>query len=61
MRGSEPLGKPPEKRQQEEQKKNPQKTQMFVEATNEGKYVIFNYFWLQSLFLLMHSPNSWLP
>lgn len=37
------------KRQQEEEKKK----QGPVKVTNEGKYVIFNYFWFQSLFLLM--------
>lgn len=58
MLGSEPLGDPQEKgiRKREEKKK-----QGLVKVTEEGKCVIFSYFWLQSLFLIMYSPNSWLP
>lgn len=38
-----------------------EKQHELVKVTNKGKYVIFNYFWLQNLFLLMYRPNSWLP
>lgn len=53
---------PQEKRCRNRKKtKNLPKNLARLRVTNEGKYLIFTYFWLQSLFLLMHSPISWLP
>lgn len=52
---------PSREKVKEQEKKTYPKKLARLRVTNEGKYLIFTYFWLQSLFLLMHSPISWLP